>query len=55
MTFGVTRIKNATDTIKERVLIFKLRRLLKKYGYTSDQIADVVTFARTIKRAEAVL
>jgi hypothetical protein len=41
--------------IYERIFLFRLRKLLKKYGYDRNQIDDVVTFARTIRRAEALL
>lgn len=40
------------STIETQLFLFRLRRLLRKHGYSGESIEDICTFAAWIKRME---
>lgn len=41
------------DYVRTRWFIFSLRRLLRKNGYTREEVEDVIEFALTVRHLEA--
>ena len=40
------------DRVRTTFFIYRLRRLLQKHGFTSDEVEDVVRFAMNIRYME---